>query len=526
MIEYRVLFACGELTVIIADNTPVLVGSGQYVDRGEPGAASLSPADIAAEAARRALAATGANRPLAAHIEALAVARLFEHSVRGRVLWPNPFGASNNMPWSVANRLGVRPRRAIYSEVGGETPQRLVNGFAAAIHRGEMRAALVTGGEALATVRKGARAGVQLDWHEDVAGEFEDLWPDLEMTTEHETRHGIVYPIDVYGVFEQALRAELGLDPAAYRARIGRVFTRFAAVAAANEYAQFPTPRSAEEIATPSGENFLVSEPYTKWMVAQDAVNQGAAVVMMAAGLARELGIPQQHWVYLRSHADVDEQCILRRPRLATSAAQTLALRRALDDSGLAIEAIGFIDLYSCFPIAVTSACETLRLDPETGPTLTLTGGLPYFGGPGNNYSLHAIAEVVTRLRATREAHALVAANGGYLSKHSVGIYSNTLAAPWAPCSSAAEQRAARADTGIVVEENARGTGTIESYSASYARGAPANGYVIGRLHGSHHRFIALPADDAARRGLFEGEPIGREVTVVTTDGTSAFTMA
>jgi len=121
--------------LFIADNTPILVGSGQYVDRSEPCTASLSPADIAAEAGRRALASAGAGRPFAPHVDTLAVARLFEHSVRDRVLWPNPFGASNNMPWSVANRLGLHPRRAIYAEVGGETPQRLVNQFAEAIHR-------------------------------------------------------------------------------------------------------------------------------------------------------------------------------------------------------------------------------------------------------------------------------------------------------------------------------------------------------------------------------------------------------
>ena len=96
------------------DSTPILVGAGQYVDREPPAPGrSLSPADIAAAAARRAIAHAGAAQPLEAHVDVLAVARLFEHSVRDTVMWPNPFGCSNNMPWSVANSLGVKPRRAI-----------------------------------------------------------------------------------------------------------------------------------------------------------------------------------------------------------------------------------------------------------------------------------------------------------------------------------------------------------------------------------------------------------------------------
>ena len=56
---------------------------------------------------------------------------------------------------------------------------------------------------------------------------------------------------------------------------------------------------------------------------------------------------------------------------------------------------------------------------------LTVTGGLPFFGGPGNNYSMHAIATMHDRLL---EGGGLgyVGANGGILSKHAIGIYGAT----------------------------------------------------------------------------------------------------
>lgn len=511
------------------DNTPILVGSGQYVDRDPPAAeTSLSPAEMAAEVARRALSDAGASGDLAATVDVLAVARLFEHSVKDTVMWPNPFGCSNNMPWSVANRIGVKPTRAIYAEVGGETPQRLVNQMAEAIHAGEIRSAVLTGAEALATIRNAKRAGIELDWNEDVAGEFEDLWPDDPMSSSYERHHGITFPIQVYALFDQVRRHEMGLGADAYRQDIGRLFAPFSAVAAANPYAQFPTARSVDEFATYSTQNFPLCEPYAKWMVAQDAVNQGAAVVMTSVGLARELGIAQAHWIYLRAYADVDELPVIERPRLASSAAQGLALARVLEDAAVAIDDIELIDLYSCFPIAVSSACEHLGLPTDGSRALTLTGGLPCFGGPGNNYSLHGIAEVVRQLRGKPQGHALVAANGGYLSKHSAGIYSRTLAGAWQVRSSAAERRQAKAPSEVNVVEAAAGLATIESYAAVYARGAPSGGFIVGRLAENQGRFLAVaaPDDDPARALLFSDEPIGRTVRVQSNDGLNTFTAA
>ena len=508
------------------DSTPILVGSGQYVDREPPAVGrSLSPADIAAEAARRALAHAGAQGDLAGIVDVLAVARLFEHSVKDTVMWPNPFGCSNNMPWSVARRLDIQPRRALYAEVGGETPQRLVNQMCEAIHAGEIRGALLTGAEALATIRHAQRGGIEFDWREEVEGDYEDLWPEDPMTNAYEQAHGITFPIQVYCLFEQVLRAELGLSSEAYKARIGRVFEPFSAVAADNPYAMFPAAHDAAFIATPSKKNFQLCEPYNKWMVAQDAVNQGAAVVLTSAGQARALGIPEANWVVLEAYADVDDVFVSERPRLATSHAQGLALDRVMADSRLKADQLDLIDLYSCFPIAVTAACEHLGIDPESGRALTLTGGLPYFGGCGNNYSLHAIAEVVSRLRGAQGKHALVAANGGYLSKHSCGIYGRGLEGEWQPRSSAAERRAAKSASDVVIAEVAEGPGTVESYAASYARGEPSGGYIVGRLGADNRRCLAVmePGSAAARALLFDGQPIGRAVTFRHADGLNYF---
>ena len=100
---------------MIKDNTPIIVGVGQYVSRETPTAEKfLSALDIAGEAGRRAINDARATVDLGAQIEVMAVSRLFEDSTRKVAIVSNPFGGSNNVPGSIARRIGIKPRENIY----------------------------------------------------------------------------------------------------------------------------------------------------------------------------------------------------------------------------------------------------------------------------------------------------------------------------------------------------------------------------------------------------------------------------
>jgi acetyl-CoA C-acetyltransferase len=202
----------------------------------------------------------------------------------------------------------------------------------------------------------------------------------------------------------------------------------FSTVAAANPYAQFPVARDAAFLSTPSAANYPVADPYLKWDVAQDAVNQGAAVILTSEAEADRLGIAAERRVYLHGYADAHDAPPSERADLSRSVAMAAALRLAMDAAGVEFSALGYVDLYSCFPVAVLLAAEALGLtiteQCRSPIPLTVTGGLPFFGGAGNNYSMHAIATMVERLRADPDAFGLVLANGGFLSKEAVGVYS------------------------------------------------------------------------------------------------------
>lgn len=518
-------------------NTPILVAAGQWVDRAVS-VAALSPVDLSAAASAAAfktLQNEAVSDALKNSIDTVVVSKLFMHSMGGSNKWQSTCRVSNNIPRSVANRLGLNPKHLIYAEVGGESPQRYVNTLAECIFKGSIRSALITGAEALQTMKHAAKAGIALDWSEEVDDECDNRSLKTPLATASEVKHGISYPIQVYALFEQARRARRGLSMQHYRDEIGSLLAPFAKVATCNPFSQESVNLSASIIATPTNDNYLLCEPYTKLMVAQDNVNQGASVVLTSVGLAEEIGIPRSQWVYLLAYADVAELPLLRRPDLSYSAAQKLAIEKVFRDGCCSVQDITYLDIYSCFPIAVFNACEYLGIDVSTlkagnkdmSSCLTVTGGLPFFGGPGNNYSLHAIAEMVARLSGENknEELGLVIANGGYMSKHSTGLYCTDnywriKMLKWEVRSSEQEQRELDRGQILQVDERPYGVGTIETYSALYSsRGRQmAMTMVIGRMKESGYRFLALvdESDTSTLASMFryDSNLIGAEIIV------------
>ncbi|WP_170200558.1 acetyl-CoA acetyltransferase [Prauserella endophytica] len=492
--------------------TPVLVGVGQSSERiGEPGYRGLSAVELAAAAAREALADTGAETAaIADAIDTVAGIRQFEISTPGAFA---PLGRSDNYPRSVANRLGASPARAILEVVGGQEPQHLVTELAATIAGGGAEVALAFGSEAISTVAHLLGAEDKPDFTEHVEGSLEDRGLGLRgLATRQQVLHELIDPPTQYSLFENARRARLGLSRVDYAAAMGELFAPFSKIAATNPHSAAPVERTVAELVTPSESNRPITDPYPRYVVAREKVNQGAAVLVMSVAAARRLGIPREKWVFLHGHADLRERDLLRRADFSAAPAAVLAVRHALEVAGIDLDDVAAMDLYSCFPIAVFALCDGLGLATDDARGLTLTGGLPFFGGAGNNYSMHAIAELVQRLREQPGAYGLIGANGGLLSKYSAGVYSTT-PTEWRTSRDAELQ--AGIDAGAAPEDvmHADGWATIETYTVKYGRDGSRTGVVIGRLE-SGERFLAntLRGDDEMLDLLGTGEPIGTRV--------------
>ena len=498
---------------MVADNTPVIIGVGQYSERvGEPGYEALNYMDLGGAALREAITDAGASGSVSEAIDTLAAIRAFEMSRPGA---EPPFGASNNVPRSFAKRVGADPERAILSTACGEYNQRLIGEFATDIVAGRCECAAIVGAEAISTVLTLATKGEKPDWSEEVEGSLEDRGLGTEALMEPTLfQHGATGAIPLYALAENARRAKLGLSLNEYRLEIGKLFAPFTKVAAANPHAAAPVERSAQELAAITERNRIVAEPYARMTVARDQVNQAAAIIIASAGKARELGVPEHKWVHIHAINAKTELRLMERPDLAGSPASIASVEAALSRAGKTMSEMGYLDFYSCFAIPVLNQCDHFGLSFDDPRGLTLTGGLPFFGGAGNNYSAHAIVEAVQRVRDDAGSFAFVGANGGWLTKYSSGIYSTT-PADWSV--NDRYEVLQGADDAVAPSVGDVEQAKVETYTINHSKKGP-QAIWIGRDENARRVVGNADLGDEATRNAFEGgEPFGA-VLAVTKD--------
>lgn len=508
----------------VPDSTPIIVGVGQHCPKVFDPSVPSAPADLVAQAARQALADSGQAKALQQALDTVVFFKLFTDMGFSA----SPLGRSTKPPRSLTRRLEIDPPNVVYSSVGGNLPQKMINDYAEALARGEVKAVLLAGGESLRTSAEAVRAGIKIDWNEDPPGEMVDLGQGEDLVDlEYEFPHGVGMPAWSYPLFENAIRGRRGRSVAQHMKALGELCARLNRVARANPLAASPSAKTAEEMATPTPDNRLIGFPYTRMMNANDRVDQAAAIILTSAGTARTLGIDPSRWVFLRGCGDA-------KARLRTtdhidfhsSPALTMCARNALAQAGITIEQVDFFDIYSCFPAAVELGCDALGIAEDDSRPLTVTGGLPFFGGPGNAYVLHSIAETVQWLRRGKGRYGLVTGNGGFMSKQSVGIYSlEPGVGPWRREDPALYQAELDALAAPRLERTPGGSARIETYMVICEKGVPARGVIIGRLLADDARFIAnTPADrPEILQWLMGDEPLNAQGTVASSQGRNTF---
>lgn len=322
----------------------------------------------------------------------------------------------------LAESLGISPVRKRYSGIGGTTPHLLVSNAAAAIAAGQADIAVVVSGEALDTVRRAKKAGERVSWsHRDPD---KKPFPFEEPFHPAEVAHSVFQAWLTFAVFEVARRAHLHIDPDDYRRMLGELLSPMTAIAEANSHAWFPQRRSAAELIEPTPANRMVGYPYTKTMVSVMDVDMAAAVVIASDDAADSLGIDADRRVYLHGTGySLDPVYVAERDRMWSSPAMADASRAALSSAGIGVDDVGYFDLYSCFGSSLNFACDALGLRTDDARGLTVTGGLPFAGGPGSGYLLHSTAAMVEKLRQDPGAFGMVSGVGMHMTKHAFGVY-------------------------------------------------------------------------------------------------------
>jgi acetyl-CoA C-acetyltransferase len=287
-------------------------------------------------------------------------------------------------------------------------------------------------------------------------------------------------PVQVYPLFEQAHRIALGRGLDEHLVAVSELWSGFSEVAAKNPHAWIQQRFSPEEIRTPSADNRMIGFPYTKLMNSNNAVEQGAGLILCSAERAEALGVARDRWVFPYSGTDAhDTYTVSARDELGRSPAMRIAGRTALELAGAGVDDLAHVDLYSCFPSAVEIAAHELGLGTERA--LTVTGGLSFAGGPWNNYVMHSIATMAGLLRSEPGSLGLISANGGFITKHAFGVYGTE--PPATSFRHAEPQAEVDALPSRELCEEPDGEVSVEAWTVMHDRdGAPETGIVVGLL--------------------------------------------
>ena len=492
--------------------TPVIIGVGQLNQRVDQGAPGLEPTELMVEAVRLAATDAGASRDADA-----VLAGADEVAAVGVISWRYQDPAR-----IVADTVGALNARSTYTEAGGNYPQTLVNRAALAIQAGDADLVVLTGAEAWRT-RTAARTG---GGHPDWTKQAEAIAPDTLLGNGEPLAHPgewarqLMMPIQIYPLFENALRAADGLSIDEHRDRISTLWSGFSEVAAGNEHAWIRRRYSPEEIRTPGPDNRMVGFPYTKLMNSNNAVEQGASVIVASVERARDLGVPTDRWVFPWAGTDAhDHWFVSNRWDLASSPAMRLAGQACLELAGVGVDDLTHVDLYSCFPSAVQIAVRELGLSLDR--PLTVTGGLSFAGGPWNNYVMHSIATMTERLREDADAVGLCTANGGFVTKHAFGVYSTR--PPATPFRHRDLQDEVDALPRRELAEDHAGPVTVESSTVMHDRDGNPEQAWLATLLDDGRRAWATSTDPDLMKALVTEETAGRAAHLAE-DGTLTFT--
>jgi len=485
--------------------TPVLIGYGQVNHRDEIDSQtrSVEPADLMAAAARQA-----ADSRVIEAVDSIRVVNVLSAQYRDPGLL-------------LGERIGAANFSTLYSPVGGNVPQSLVNQACLDIQRGRASVVLLAGAETWRT-RRGLRAkGSKLVWtvQDESVPVAEVAGDDVPMAGDAEIRIGLDRPAYVYPLFEQALRIANGESVEDHLARVGELWERFNAVAVDNPHAWIRKPVTAKEIRQTGPQNRMISWPYTKLMNSNNMVDQGAALVLTSVEQATRLKVSSDRWVFPHAGTDAhDTPAIADRDELHRCAAIRVAGERALELAGLGIDDVDYVDLYSCFPSAVQVAAAELGLkaDDSSRP-LTVTGGLTFAGGPWSNYVMHSIATMAELLVANPGRRGLITANGGYLTKHSFGVYRTEPPAEfrWEDLQPVVDREPTR--NGLVEWE---GVGTVEAWTTPFDReGRPEKAFLAVRTPDASRALAVIADPDVAAATV--PEDIGGAKVAVAPDGSA-----
>jgi acetyl-CoA C-acetyltransferase len=478
----------------------IITGWGQITQPKDQTENLLDPLGLM-EAASQMAAETAGSSDILKSIDGFMVVRIMSRHI--------PSAAQQ-----LAAKIGAAPRYTYVSGIGGNSPQSMINKAAGMIARGELDSVLIAGGETYYPRDEEDVKGTDTLF-KGLTGE--NVRDDMIGVTIDELKHGIYLPLHGFPLFETALWAQSKMDLSSYMEKhAGTLWSRFSQTASLHPNAWLKNPKTPLEIVSAGFNNRMIAFPYSKFLNPIITVDLAAAVILMSEEKNRQYRQPGSCPVYFLAGAYTQDrqQYIIEKSNFTQSLPIHEAAGRAIKRSGLSLDDIDCFDIYSCFPCSVAIARKMIGLKDDEERPLTLTGGLGFFGGPGNNYSLHAVATLAEAISKGNFRTGMITSLGWFFHKNAVGIYSTT------PNETTLSQYDLEDETNYIVgddpvsiETRVSGDGIVETYTIIYSKDSrPSYAVVYGKTD-QGFRFIAqTPKDPDVFDALATQNQIGRMV--------------
>ncbi len=472
--------------------TPVIAGVGLVTQRTENALEADEPIELMIRAAK--IAAEDAGNPrILSNLERIYVPI-------GRWRYRDPGGL-------IATAVGAERAKTV-SALVGVSQQTVIADACSRIADGEIECALVAGGEAGYRLLRARIDGVELRDRES-AEPSDVVWkPDKEIVPAYEREAGLGNDaVGYYAVLESAYRVARGIPRDERANNVAAQYHELSRIAVANPDGWDDEVVSQQAIL----EGRPLADPYGKFHVANWSVDQASSLLLMSHAAAKRAGVPASDLAFAMSSAEANHMVnTSARAELDRCPGAEVAARAALEAAQCTAAELDWVELYSCFPVAMDLYAEALELPP--GAARSFTGGMPFAGGPFNNFVIHATAQLAKRLRTRPGSRGLVSTVSGVLTKQGFAVWGRD-PNPEGFRAQDVTGETRRRFAEIPVASDYSGPGRVAGCTVMHDRKGPTAGVVVVDTRDAR-RAVARNDDPDVMASMVAEEWVGRSVEV------------
>ena len=173
-------------------------------------------------------------------------------------------------------------------------------------------------------------------------------------------------------------------------------------------------------------------------------------------------------------------------------------------------------ELYSCFPVAVQLFSESLNV-PENADK-TITGGMPFAGGPLNNYMLHATAQMLMKIRKNTNEIGLITGVSGMMTKQALAIWGKEPVMDFESMDVTAE--AEKLEIPVPMSDLKQGNAKIIGCTTLYEKINPSKAVFFAE-DSQGHRLVLTSTDNKIITKVEEEECVGKKISFLNKEVSS-----